>query len=177
MESLAQEGQKEVKMATSIMQTNENMEMNDNDVEIAENNGTAFKHDSLMEYSNMQLDFIKVFGKKVFVMVIGKFQTEVITSDKATNEVNINLVMPAYDISLWDFLKYTSHVKKEGKGTELFSLKERLEMSRRICDGLFHMNTQYNTAHRDIKIRLVLKLTTICNGFFIIFKQSILKLL
>ena len=78
MESLAPEGQKEVKMATSIMQTNENMEMNDNDVEIAENNGTEFKHDSLMEYSNMQLDFIKVFGKKVFVMVIGKFQIEVI---------------------------------------------------------------------------------------------------
>ena len=81
MESLAPEGQKEVKMATSIMQTNENMEMNDNDVEIAENNGTAFKHDSLMEYSNMQLDFIKVFGKKVFVMVIGKFQIEVMSHD------------------------------------------------------------------------------------------------
>ena len=80
MESHAPEGPKEVKMATSIMQTNENMEMNDNDVEIAENNGTAFKHDSLMEYSNMQLDFIKVFGKKVFVMVIGKFQIEVMTS-------------------------------------------------------------------------------------------------
>ena len=90
MESHAPESQPEVKMATSIMQTNENMEMNDNDAEIAENNGTAFKHDSLMEYSNMQLDFIKVFGKKVFVMVIGKFQNEVITSDKATMKVNIN---------------------------------------------------------------------------------------
>jgi len=65
--------------------------------------------------------------------------------------------MPAYDISLWDFLKYTSQVQKEEKDKELFPLKERLEMSRRICDGLFHMNTQYNTAHRDIKIRLVLK--------------------
>ena len=75
----------------------------------------------------------------------------------ATNDVNINLVMPAYDISLWDFLKYTSQVQKEEKDKELFPLKERLEMSRRICDGLFHMNTQYNTAHRDIKIRLVLK--------------------
>ena len=75
----------------------------------------------------------------------------------ATNDVNINLVMPAYDISLWDFLKYTSQVKKEENDKELFALKERLEMSRRICDGLFHMNTQYNTAHRDIKIRLVLK--------------------
>ena len=81
----------------------------------------------------------------------------------ATNDVNINLVMPAYDISLWDFLKYTSQAKKkkvkenEENDIELFPLKERLEMSRRICDGLFHMNTQYNTAHRDIKIRLVLK--------------------
>ena len=174
MESHAPEGQPEVKMATSIMQTNENMEMNDNDAEIAENNGTAFKHDSLMEYSNMQLDFIKVFGKKVFVMVIGKFQNEVITSDKATNGVNINLVMPAYDISLWDFLKYTSQITKKS-GTELFLLKERLEMSRRICDGLFHMNTQYNTAHRDIKIRLVLKLTTTNYGLKGFSKQSISK--
>ena len=67
--------------------------------------------------------------------------------------------MPAYDISLWDFLKYTSHVKKQTNGTDLFPLKERLEMSRRICDGLLQMNTQYNTAHRDIKLRLVLKST------------------
>ena len=81
MESHAPESQEEVKMATSMMQNNENMEMNDNDVEIAENNGTEFKHDSLMEYSNMQLDFIKVFGKKVFVMVIGKFQIEVMSHD------------------------------------------------------------------------------------------------
>ena len=56
------------------MKKAENVEMTDNDVEIAENNGADFKHDSLMEYSNIQLDFIKVFGKKVFVMVIGKIQ-------------------------------------------------------------------------------------------------------
>ena len=48
------------KMATTMMQKAENMEMTDNDAEIAENNGAAFKHDSLMEYSNIQLDFIKV---------------------------------------------------------------------------------------------------------------------
>ena len=77
LDSYAPASQKEDKMATTMMQNNENMEMNDNDAEIAENNGTAFKHDSLMEYSNMQLDFIKVFGKKVFVMVIGKFLIEV----------------------------------------------------------------------------------------------------
>ena len=71
--------------------------------------------------------------------------------------------MPAYDISLWDFLKFTSHVKKDPNGIELFPMKERLEMSRRICDGLFQMNTVYNTAHRDIKLRLVLKSAiTIC---------------
>ena len=73
--------------------------------------------------------------------------------------------MPAYDISLWDFLKYTSRMKKVENGTELFPLKERLEMSRRICVGLFHMNTEYNTAHRDIKIRLVLKLIITNNEF------------
>ena len=63
--------------------------------------------------------------------------------------------MPAYDISLWDFLKYASKVKKEQGG--LFPLRERLEMSLRICNGLLEMNTQYNTAHRDIKLRLVSK--------------------
>ena len=67
------------KMATTMMQKAENMEMTDNDAEIAENNGAAFKHDSLMEYSNIQLDFIKVFGKKVFVMVIGKFHNQTVS--------------------------------------------------------------------------------------------------
>ena len=73
--------------------------------------------------------------------------------------------MPAYDLSLWDFLEYTSQVKKVENGTELFPLKERLKMSRRICDGLYHMNTEYNTAHRDIKIRFALELTTTNNEF------------
>ena len=73
--------------------------------------------------------------------------------------------MPAYDLSFWDFLEYTSQVKKVENGTELFPLTERLEMSRKICDGLFHMNTEYNTAHRDIKIRFALELTTTNNEF------------
>ena len=77
LKSYAPAGQKEDKMAASMMQNIENMDMNDDDVEIAENNCIAFKHDSLMEYSYWQLDFIKVFGKKVFVMVIGKFLIEV----------------------------------------------------------------------------------------------------
>ena len=75
MEVYEPPSQKEESFASNYMKKAENVEMTDNDVEIAENNGAEFKHDSLMEYSNIQLDFIKVFGKKVFVMVIGEFQT------------------------------------------------------------------------------------------------------
>ena len=66
--------QKEENFASSetYLKAAENVEMTDQDVEIAENHGTEFKHESLMEYSNIQLDFIKVFGERVFVMVIGK---------------------------------------------------------------------------------------------------------
>ena len=59
--------------------------------------------------------------------------------------------MPAYDISLWDFLKYASHEQNECE--EFFPLKDRLEMSLRICDGLLHMNCKKDVAHRDIKLR------------------------
>ena len=89
--------------------------------------------------------------------------------------LSIILVMPAYDISLWDYLKYTSQLKKDRNDNDLFPMKERLEMSQRICDGLFQMNTVYNTAHRDIKLRLVLK-STITNRIFrfpVIFSPSI----
>ena len=65
--------QKETKFVETYLKAAENVEMTDQDVEIAENHGTEFKHESLMEYSNIQLDFIKVFGERVFVMVIGKF--------------------------------------------------------------------------------------------------------
>ena len=61
----------------SYLREAENVEMNDNDVEIAERNGTVFKHDNLMKYSNWQLDFVQVYGEKVFVMIIGKLQIEV----------------------------------------------------------------------------------------------------
>ena len=74
-----------------MMQINENMEMTDNDAEIAENNGAAFKHNSLMEYSNIQLDFIKVFGKKVFVMVIGKFENQTLSDKAMTSGITENL--------------------------------------------------------------------------------------
>ena len=68
--------QKETKFVETYLKAAENVEMTDQDVEIAENHGTEFKHESLMEYSNIQLDFIKVFGERVFVMVIGKLDLD-----------------------------------------------------------------------------------------------------
>ena len=70
--------QRETKFVETFLKAAENVEMTDQDVEIAENHGTEFKHDSLMEYSNIQLDFIKVFGERVFVMVIGKLDLSVL---------------------------------------------------------------------------------------------------
>ena len=58
-----------------FLKATDNVDMTDQDAEdaeIAEHSGFAFKHDSLMEYSNMKLDFIKVFGKRIFVRVIGE---------------------------------------------------------------------------------------------------------
>ena len=64
--------------------------------------------------------------------------------------------MPAYEISLSDFLKYASRVDNErGGNADFFPLKERLEMSVRICDGLLYMNAEKDIAHRDIKPRLI----------------------
>ena len=62
----------ETKLVSTFLKAAESVEMTDQDVEFGENHGTEFKHDSLMDYSNVQLDFIKVFGQKVFVMVISK---------------------------------------------------------------------------------------------------------
>ena len=52
----------------------ENIEMTDQDAEIAEGHGTGIKHNSLMEYSNLQLGFIRAFGDIIFVLVIGEFR-------------------------------------------------------------------------------------------------------
>ena len=69
--------------------------------------------------------------------------------------VNCTLVMPAYDITLWDFLKYASYIKKgQSEIDDFFPLKDRLEMSLRILDGLLYMNEK-ELAHRDIKLRSV----------------------
>ena len=61
--------------------------------------------------------------------------------------------MPVYDISLWDFLKYAS--KQTNQDEEFFPLSERIEMTKRICDGLLYMNREKSVAHRDIKLRSV----------------------
>ena len=72
METYEPPSQKEENFAAGFMKKAENVEMTDNDVELTENNETDFKHDSLMEFTKYELDFIRVFGKKVFVRVIGK---------------------------------------------------------------------------------------------------------
>ena len=87
MEAFEPASNKEEGFAAEYMKKAENVEMTDNDVEIAENNGADFKHNSLMEYSNIQLDFIKVFGKKVFVMVIGKIFHHHISAIKKNNQL------------------------------------------------------------------------------------------
>ena len=63
--------------------------------------------------------------------------------------------MPVYDISLWDFLKYASKQTKQRNQEEFFPLSERIEMTKRICDGLLYMNSEKSVAHRDIKLRSV----------------------
>ena len=70
--------QSKANFADTFLKAAETVGMTDQDVELAENHATEFKHDSLIEYSNIQLDFIKVFGKKVFVMVIGKLNENLI---------------------------------------------------------------------------------------------------
>ena len=56
--------------------------------------------------------------------------------------------MPAYDLSLQDFLQYASKQKDFE-----FPLAERIQMLKRICDGLIYMNKEKKVAHRDIKPR------------------------
>ena len=64
--------------------------------------------------------------------------------------------MPVYDVSLRDFLKFAStQTKQQDQDEEFFPLSERIEMTKRICDGLLYMNKEKNVAHRDIKPRSV----------------------
>ena len=61
--------------------------------------------------------------------------------------------MPAYDISLWDFLKYASRQQQANQNEEFFPLKERIEMTKRICEGLLYLSSEETMPHRDIKPR------------------------
>lgn len=81
--------------------------------------------------------------------------------------------MPVYDISLWEFLKYATTVKRENSMESFFPLSERIEMTKRICDALRHMN-KLDVAHRDLKPRFVIK---IFHDFFesIILSNILLK--
>ena len=64
--------------------------------------------------------------------------------------------MPAYDMSLWDFLKCISTQPKHANQVEdFFPLSDRIDMAKRICDGLLYMNNIQCVAHRDIKPRPV----------------------
>ena len=67
--------------------------------------------------------------------------------------------MPAYDVSLSDFLHYAqTNTKQKCPVEEFFPLSERIEMTKRICDGLLYMNKEKSIAHRDIKPRMVSKI-------------------
>ena len=62
----------ETKMIETSFNATETQKMTVQNIEIAENYGTKFDHPSLIQYSNVQLDFIKNFGKRVFVALVGK---------------------------------------------------------------------------------------------------------
>ena len=66
--------------------------------------------------------------------------------------------MPGYDLSLSDFLKYAS-IQSNLKA-DFFPLNERVEMTKRICDGLIYMNEKLGIPHRDIKPRSVCNIVT-----------------
>ena len=127
-ENAANEDRSEADIRDSRIKKLESIELNDDDAELAEFNSTNLKHPSLMDYSNVQLDFIKVFGEKKFVMVI---------------------VMPYYDASAWDYLKYAAT-----QPSEFFPIQSRMEMTKRILEGIIYMHNN-DTCHRDIKLRRV----------------------
>ena len=72
---LALASEKEEKFVRDFLKAAED-EMIDQDVERPQNilSQNFLYHESLMKYLNINLDFIKVFGEKVFVLTIGKFK-------------------------------------------------------------------------------------------------------
>ena len=101
---------------------------------------TLLKHPSLMDHSNVKLDFIEVFGEKKFVIVI---------------------IMPHYDTSAWDYLQYAAT-----QPSDFFPIQSRMKMTKRILDGIIYMH-QNGLCHRDIKLRRVF--ITLLNRLFFIF--------
>ena len=81
--------------------------------------------------------------------------------------------MPAYDVSLWDFLKYASTQTEADQTEEFFPLSQRIEMTKRICEGLLHMNMEKGVAHRDIKLRLVFKYSLCCTNHAALYMRYI----
>ena len=67
--------------------------------------------------------------------------------------------MPVYDLTLRDFLKYATAPDKENednynsKQNNLFPFGERIEVLKRIHDGLLFMNKTLAKPHRDLKPR------------------------
>lgn len=137
-ENAANEDRSEAEIRDSRLKKLESVELNDDDAELAEFNSTNLKHPSLMDYSNVQLDFIKVFGEKKFVMVI---------------------VMPYYDASAWDYLKYAAT-----QPSDFFPIQSRMEMTERILEGIIYMH-ENDTCHRDIKLRRVFIMSFLCGPY------------
>ena len=53
-------------------ETSEDIKQADKDIDFDKNR--RLQHACLMEYSHFQLDFTQVFGKKFYVMIIGKLK-------------------------------------------------------------------------------------------------------
>ena len=71
----------ENKFVETYLKAAEDVQTTDIDFEISENLEANFEHDSLMKYSNIRLDIIKLFGKRIFVMLIGKIKINKILGD------------------------------------------------------------------------------------------------
>ena len=62
--------EKDMELVETFLKAAENIEMTDKDVK----HRSVMQHDSVMEYLNINLDFIKAFGEKIFVLAIGKLK-------------------------------------------------------------------------------------------------------
>ena len=65
--------------------------------------------------------------------------------------------MPLYDCTLRDFLNYIATHKNGIDAEAFFPIVERIQMTKRILDGLLYINNMIGRAHRDLKLRQVFK--------------------